>query len=241
MGCTTSSRISGGSKEDPRSGVRRSRTEERIRETLAKQKKEIDKAGNALSFEKILLRFEKLQIVLAKIKKVYDDSSKGASGLSISGLQEALKELHTDLGKEDIIDIFEFVDLDDSKVIELKEFLVALTVAYTLDIVRVRSESEKSYGEAITADHIGSQHIKSVCNLIVCAYLLFDPQAKGYITKNSVRSLIEEGKKGGKGNNNAMLSEQRWGEMDWDANGQIDFPEFVHAFSSWVDIEGDLE
>lgn len=27
--------------------------------------------------------------------------------------------------------------------------------------------------------------------------------------------------------------------QDWDANGTIDFAEFVHTFSDWVDIEED--
>lgn len=27
--------------------------------------------------------------------------------------------------------------------------------------------------------------------------------------------------------------------QDWDANGMIDFAEFVHTFSDWVDIEED--
>lgn len=26
-------------------------------------------------------------------------------------------------------------------------------------------------------------------------------------------------------------------QQDWDSNGEIDFPEFVQAFSGWVNIE----
>jgi hypothetical protein len=37
-------------------------------------------------------------------------------------------ELNLTLDRQEIADLFEFVDLDDSKVIEFKEFLVALTV-----------------------------------------------------------------------------------------------------------------
>lgn len=50
-----------------------------------------------------------------------------------------------------------------------------------------------------------------VLNLIVSAYLLFDPNGVGYISKNSVTSMISEAK--GNGKKNAMLSEQRWNEM----------------------------
>ena len=48
--------------------------------------------------------------------------------------------------------------------------------------------------------------------LIVTAYLLFDKEAKGFITKKSVEALLEEqgGKNLGSGH---FLSEQRWKEM----------------------------
>jgi hypothetical protein len=105
-------------------------------------------------------------------------------------------------------------------------------------------------------------------NLIVSAYLIFDPEGKGYIVKSGIEKMLEEhGAKHGAGN--AMLSQQRWNEMvsravivvcvsgrpayiyclsnipvrlpivsqDWDANGTIDFAEFVFAFASWVDID----
>jgi hypothetical protein len=29
--------------------------------------------------------------------------------------------------------------------------------------------------------------------------------------------------------------------QDWDANGEIDFPEFVQAFSTWVTIDDEDE
>jgi len=52
--------------------------------------------------------------------------------------------------------------------------------------------------------------INGVMNLIVSAYLLFDPNGKGYICRDAVSAMIEEGKGG-----NAMLSQQRWNEMVW--------------------------
>jgi hypothetical protein len=54
------------------------------------------------------------------------------------------------------------------------------------------------------------EEINMVLNLIVSAYLLFDPNGNGYISRESVQGMIEEGK--GK-NSNAMLSQDRWGEM----------------------------
>lgn len=48
--------------------------------------------------------------------------------MNYDGLKNALGILHGPMERDEIIELFEFVDLDDSKVIEFKEFLVALTV-----------------------------------------------------------------------------------------------------------------
>ncbi|CAE7779813.1 CML22, partial [Symbiodinium microadriaticum] len=76
----------------------------------------------------ILLKFEKLRQVLAYIKAVFGSHSGGSAGLNFDGLKSALNVLHGPMEKDEILELFEFVDLDDSKVIEFKEFLVALTV-----------------------------------------------------------------------------------------------------------------
>jgi Ca2+-binding EF-hand superfamily protein len=127
----------------------------------------------------------------------------------------------------DIIDIFEVVDLDDSDIIELKEFLVALTVAYALGLITL-SQSQKLIGEnddgtgtisaGVANGVVTGNDVKSVCNLILSAYLLFDPNGQGFITRKGVEKMIADGKnnKGGRkegGNRNLLLNENRWKEM----------------------------
>jgi len=127
MGCASS--ISGASiTPSTKRASSTKKTSDRIARVLQKKKGEVDKAGNPITFEKILLRFDRLRSVLAYIKAVFADKSNGTSGLNYEGLKEALNVLHGPMEKEQIIELFEFVDLDDSKVIEFKEFLVALTV-----------------------------------------------------------------------------------------------------------------
>ena len=157
-------------------------------------------------------------------------------------MKSALSILHGPMAREEIIELFEFVDLDDSKVIEYKEFLVALTVGRTWSCIiyyanmtyvghvlhihpvtshstKVSASSSSEAGtilmkkgslEKIDGLSASMEDINIVLNLIVSAYLLFDPEGKGYISKNDVQGLIEEGT--GK-NSNAMLSQERWGEM----------------------------
>jgi len=255
MGCVQGKAISA---EKPPSEAH-TKTSRRIQEALTKKKAEFDKEKHQVTFEKILLKFEKLRSVISKIKEVYGEIAVEGS-LNFEGLQRAMNSLHGHMEKDEIANLFEFVDLDSSKSIEFKEFLVALTVGHVLEIVPTfqgikqssqrgpdsLSEGPKDAAKDQEIDHATeapsartsakTEEIHRMLNLIVSAYLLFDPNANGYIERESVEVLIGEGKR-----KNAMLSQQRWDEMDWDANGKIDFAEFVHAFSSWVDIEEDEE
>lgn len=217
------------------------KTSSRIMQVLAKKKGEVDKNGQPMSFEKILLRFEKLRVVIAYIKAIFKEQSKDKAGLNFEGLKEALRILHGPMERQEIAELFEFVDLDDSKIIEFKEFLVALTVGHVLNILPQNSTAaEGSSARQVNLTQVQgltckAEDIDMILNLIVSAYLLFDPKGLGHIDRKAVTSLICESS----GKKNAMLSQQRWDEMDWDANGSIDFPEFVQAFSSWVDLEGE--
>ena len=119
------------------------------------------------------------------------------------------------LFRKDIVEIFEVVDLDDSEVIEYKEFLVALTVAHTLGLIEL-SQSQKAAEETGDTASVTANDVKSVCNLIVSAFLLFDPTGKGFITRKSVEEMIKT-QKGDKnkdaGSRSLLLNEDRWKEM----------------------------
>eukprot|EP00595_Chromulina_sp_UTEXLB2642_P003831 CAMPEP_0196767734 /NCGR_PEP_ID=MMETSP1095-20130614/41910_1 /TAXON_ID=96789 ORGANISM="Chromulina nebulosa, Strain UTEXLB2642" /NCGR_SAMPLE_ID=MMETSP1095 /ASSEMBLY_ACC=CAM_ASM_000446 /LENGTH=232 /DNA_ID=CAMNT_0042136339 /DNA_START=351 /DNA_END=1049 /DNA_ORIENTATION=+ len=228
--------------------------------------------------------------VLKDVKEVFLEVSSDGQGLNIDGLQEAMKHLRVSMTKDEVADLFGFIDLDGSLKIELKEFLVALTIGMVLDAIpafvnldiphsTVASPTSLASHQvplgsphAISSPHaikspqnfkspqnLGSPHantfsnatstksvtldkknleIKEMLNLIVSAYLLFDPEGEGHIKKHNVEKLLEEsGHQAGK---NAMLSQDKWKEMDWDANGTIDFAEFVMAFSTWVDLDDEM-
>ena len=105
--------------------------------------------------------------------------------------------------------LFDFVDIDDSREIEYKEFLVALTTGHVLETIS-HGDDFNEKAEIVLANGMKTTaaEIKSVLNLTVSAYLLFDGDGKGYIERNSVGSLMAEGK-----GSNAMLSKERWDEM----------------------------
>ena len=39
----------------------------------------------------------------------------------------------------------------------------------------------------------------------------------------------------------SLISEDRWNEMDWNRNGEIDFSDFVIGFSKWVVCDDEIE
>mmetsp|Transcript_12455 Transcript_12455/g.20238 ORF Transcript_12455/g.20238 Transcript_12455/m.20238 type:complete len:247 (-) Transcript_12455:323-1063(-) len=217
------------------------KTNAKVVSMLAKKKGEVDKSGHTMTFEKILLSFGRLRTVLGFIRGLFMEKSAGKSGLQFEGLKVALEVLHGPMEKQQVVQLFDFVDIDDSKEIEYKEFLVALTTGHVLGTISPDDNFDHKANITLEdGSSTTSDEIKNVLNLIVSAYLLFDPNGRGFIERNSVGNMIDEGNGKGK-TTNAMLSKERWDEMDWDSNGTIDFAEFVFAFSSWVDINEDDE
>ena len=191
------------------------------------------------------MKFDKLRRVISEIKSVFRTFSGDLSGISLDGLQKAMVLLHGDVTKQEVMELFDFVDIDDSKLIDLKEFLVALCVGYILEVIPAFSTKEDSSSYTFSSNQPSQRNtdaenfspvlvedvpseqrkpqrtvsgfmgkgneVREMLNLIVTAYLLFDPEAQGYIEKTAVEKLLEEdGHKQGK---NALLSEQKWKEM----------------------------
>jgi len=225
--------------------TRKSATETKINQALLKKKMEHLVDNKPISFEKILLKFDKLRVVLGYVKQIFHEFATEGK-LDHDGLLSTMKRLNVNMSLQDILDLFDFIDVQAQNVVTIKEFLVALTIGMVLDAIPALSnpssaDQGKPQLKRTLSGFNGHNHeIKEMLNLIVSAYLIFDPEGKGYIERGSVERMLEEhGKKAGK--NHAMLSQQRWNEMDWDANGTIDFAEFVFAFTSWVDIDNDEE
>ena len=225
------------------------------------------KDAHPMTFERILLKFEKMNSALFFVKTVYYEYSTGHS-MNLDQLQAALTRLHGTMKKEEIVALFDFVDVDESHSVSLKEFLACLTIGHVLDafpdlsrpmteddmkLVEKNStplqsplgtpKSTNAKGTSPKGNRVSllliknNKEIKEMLNLITSAYLLFDDKAEGFIRKSSVEKMLEE--EGHKVGGNAMLSQQKWKEMDWDANGTIDFAEFINSFSTWVDMGED--
>lgn len=243
MGCVGAKPVGASHAASP---TRKSTTETKINQALLKKKMEHVVSDKPMSFEKILLKFDKMRVVLGYVKTVFNQIATDGK-LDHAGLEATMKKLGVEMSLEDTLDLFDFIDVQETNVISIKEFLVALTIGMVLDVIPALNppnDSEKANGNSPNKPMMKrsfsgllghSGEIKEVLNLIVSAYLIFDTDGKGYIERTGIEAMLEE--QGRKGPGNAMLSQQRWAEMDWDANGTIDFAEFVYAFTSWVDLD----
>jgi len=221
-------------------------TENKINQALKKKKAENELLNHRISFEKILLKFEKLRIVLGYVRTTFNEIATNGH-LDHNGLQKAMKRLDVHMSMDELMELFDFIDLSATHQISLKEFFVALTVGVVLDAIPILGSKKTTHVSIIKpvpappikrsfSTLLGHQNeVGEMLDLVVSAYLIFDPEGKGYIEKKSVEQMMEE--HGHKAGSNAMLSQQRWSEMDWDSNGSIDFAEFVYSFTSWLDIE----
>lgn len=207
---------------------------------MALKKKKVDDSRVKVTFERILLKFDEMHDVVGFLRETFNKFANKSHLLNRDKLVNAVQTFNKSAQAENINRIFELSDLDTSRMIDFKEFITALTIATVigeLPLVSARSEE----GQAIKyAD------IQEMLGLITSAYLIFDPDCKGFISKDSVNTLIESHAQ--KNHKNAhvheahgdhLLSEERWAEMDWDGNGCIDYAEFTCTFAGWaIDIDG---
>ncbi len=114
--------------------TRKSQTETKVNQVLLKKKLEIAIGDKPMSFERVLLKFDKLRAVLGYVRLVFEQVAQEGK-LDNQGLLAAMKQLNVNLSLEDVLDLFDFVDVQATHVISIKEFLVALTVGMVLDII----------------------------------------------------------------------------------------------------------
>lgn len=102
-----------------------------------------------------------------------------------------------------------------------------------------------------SALHAHGVRLVKALRVVLEAYVLFDRDASGTIDRNEVLEMIDEenskakatthAKRGKEAGHNALLSKERWMELDWDGDGQITFKEFLFAFMEWVGVDDDDE
>ena len=214
----------------------------RIGKMILTRKEVMDADPHPITFEKIILKLERLHSVLKYVKQLFYSHADSSGHLYMKDLPKIMQTISSTMTVDEIYDLFDYIDVTHSKSIGLKEFLVSLCVGYVLDIIPAFHDAlsvnqlqlefdSSSFSEKLFHRN---KDIKEVLELLVSTFILFDPQGGGCINRKVVDKIIKEKQK--KENLDLMFSAERWDEMGWDNNGNIDFAEFVFHFSSWVDL-----
>eukprot|EP00639_Heterosigma_akashiwo_P005474 CAMPEP_0194587726 /NCGR_PEP_ID=MMETSP0292-20121207/19333_1 /TAXON_ID=39354 /ORGANISM="Heterosigma akashiwo, Strain CCMP2393" /LENGTH=425 /DNA_ID=CAMNT_0039444047 /DNA_START=89 /DNA_END=1366 /DNA_ORIENTATION=+ len=102
-----------------------------------KETEELKKQGrDPINFTRILLKFQIIRKVIKRVQRVFTEYDKDKDGhITFEELQDALVKLQVKLTREEIRDLFNLSDLMGYHTLNLKEFLVALTVGYVLEVI----------------------------------------------------------------------------------------------------------
>ncbi|KAG0557661.1 hypothetical protein KC19_11G147500 [Ceratodon purpureus] len=168
------------------------------------------------SFNSIIMKFPKIDESFGEVRSVFKKF-----------------ELQVDFSQEEIQAFYKECDMDSSNVIEFKEFIVVLALVYLLGTPASQSSTGKT-----NKSRIGLAQLESTFDTIVEAFVFFDRDHDGFITKDEFVGAINEAAPGKEG---AEIGVQRFEEMKWNKEGRITFKEFLFAFTDWVGLEDEIE
>ncbi|CAN0330377.1 unnamed protein product [Pylaiella littoralis] len=207
-----------------------------------------NKFKQEMSFTRVLLKLGTVRTFMIDIRRVFNERDTDESGrIDICEMSAAMKDLQVNLSEDEINTLFKMADFYEDKQLTMKQFLVVLAMGYVLDAIPDLLESpEKAEAEAaaraagrrMSNFYNKEKTVREALELFTYAYLLFDKDCKGVISRQEVMVVVAENGQRDTGSM-SVLSQERWDEMDWDSNGDISFGEFVYAFTKWVDVDGE--
>lgn len=214
---------------------------------------ELPKAQRVKSFNQVILRAGKIHKGFDVIKRVFRRfDADGSDSIDHGELTRALNVLsNQEVTREEAQRVFHEADLYENNMLSLKEFIVCLLLAHVLGHFALGGSGSGSGAEGKNEEQGGQQEdvyggnaedLKVAFNNIIGAYLLFDADASGDLSRDEVLRQLKN--KEGVFTDAAavsMMTEARWKELDWDGDGTITFREFIWAFQKWISTDAEDE
>ncbi|KAK9844535.1 hypothetical protein WJX74_003709 [Apatococcus lobatus] len=189
-----------------------------------------NKQGRVKTLNQVLLKFGQLNEGFQACHKIFDGiDSQGRGQLSMQDVQEAAAAADLGLDTETIVKFFDSADLEGTHQLDFREFVLVITAIYI-------------FRDAESLPHNVDPVIINTFEIILDAFMYFDPFGEGFIRKDGMMAAMSEtGSPSAKQSQgrprqstlNATIS-KRFAELDWGNSGEISFKEFLYGLEGWV-------
>ncbi len=170
-----------------------------IKKVLLKKKADDSSKDKSMKLETILLKLDKMNSAFKFIKSSFTKFDQDSRGLTQECLVKAIQCINSTASVDRIRKIFDLSDIDTSRTVDFKEYLTALVITITLDELPPPPSTSESDAEGLQYDEF-----RKTLDLIMTAYLLFDPECQGHFSRDTLHKDEMYG---------TFLNEDRWNEM----------------------------
>eukprot|EP01006_Ploeotia_vitrea_P051048 TRINITY_DN67520_c5_g3_i1.p1 TRINITY_DN67520_c5_g3~~TRINITY_DN67520_c5_g3_i1.p1 ORF type:complete len:255 (+),score=133.30 TRINITY_DN67520_c5_g3_i1:80-844(+) len=180
----------------------------------------------------LALKFPKVRRAMKNVKKVFESArvDMDVEFITADRLRPCLEALGASkMTEEEIHELFKTSDLDKSKEISWREFIIAVGVGFYL-------KTDKDSPEAKQAPQFVEN--QAGFRVIEEAFKKIDVDNSGEVDAAELKEALFDV---AGGSNSSEILEARFAELDFNADGSIEFPEFMYGFANWVGIVDDDE
>lgn len=210
-----------------------SHLDKKLMRSLKRYRKNLDDKPaheRIINFDQCLMKVntvKKTLITIRRLASTFDEDDDDT--IDQDELRKAFDQLGlTGRSEQDVHELFHGLQSWDKKTLKKEDaFLVCLITAYILGDMEI-STPKMNIPTSVSSDPQNTKTaLRDAFNVIIGAYMLFDPDLSGRFTKYRM-DLAMQGD-----------SSKRWAEMDDDENEKICFSEFVVTFGGWFVDEDD--
>jgi len=133
---------------------------------------------------------------------------------------------HKKWSEKEVKALFKLSDLDGSKTISFREFLIAIAVGYFLKVDSKNAEFKQ---------------IQEGFRVVEQAFKEMDSDGSGTVDASELKEALFDLAGGGTGDKNNEVLEARFKELDFNSDGSVSFPEFLYGITKWVGFMDDEE
>ncbi|CAN0544017.1 unnamed protein product, partial [Ectocarpus sp. 12 AP-2014] len=167
---------------------------------LSKKEEYRTKFKQEMSFTRVLLKLGTVR-TCERHGRRWLDRRRALGRIDMCEMSTAMKDLKVNLSEDEIKALFKMADFYEDKQLTMKQFLVVLAMGYVLDAIpdlmekSANAEAEaaaRAAGRRMSNFYNKEQTVRNALELFTYAYLLFDKECKGVISREQVMIVVAE-------------------------------------------------